>query len=344
MIYPPKPSRGDRVAVLSPAAGLPEILPLPFDLGLRRLRDDFGLTAVEYPTTRVMDAPPQARAADINAAFADDSITAVITSIGGDDLITVLKYLDPDMIAANPKPYFGFSDNTNMLAYLYDLGIVGYYGGAIMTAFGRPLAMHTLTRDSLQAALFTRGGYSLAVSTDFTDIDRRWEDPETFQLEPEMLTHTGWTWHHANDEVSGCSWGGCLEVVAGLLLADMAVPRLAELEGSVLFFETSEEIPSATDVYRVLRSIGERGILERCAALLMGRPKAWNFESPNSPEQRREFVEAQEAAVAQVMREYAPGTMFVTGVDFGHTDPQLTLPYGGNITVDGPGRRIAVEY
>jgi hypothetical protein len=32
--YPPKPIRGDRVAILSPASGLPGILPLPFDLGL----------------------------------------------------------------------------------------------------------------------------------------------------------------------------------------------------------------------------------------------------------------------------------------------------------------------
>jgi muramoyltetrapeptide carboxypeptidase LdcA involved in peptidoglycan recycling len=36
--------------------------------------------------------------------------------------------------------------------------------------------------------------------------------------------------------------------------------------------------------------------------------------------------------------------MYVTGLDFGHTDPQLILPYGGNITLDGIGRRVVVEY
>lgn len=39
---------------------------------------------------------------------------------------------------------------------------------------------------------------------------------------------------------------------------------------------------------------------------------------------------------------YAPGTLAVFDVDFGHTDPQLVIPYGGTIRVDGPARRITV--
>src|SRR5690606_25418849 len=177
------------------------------------------------------------------------------------DLITALRYLDADTIGANPKPFFGFSDCTNLLAYLSPLGVVGFHVGAIMTAFRRPAAMHVLSKDSLMAALFSRGEYVLPVPTDFTDIGRRWQDPATFAQEPPMLEHTGWHWHHADSAVTGRSWGGCLEVVAWLLMADMAIPSLAAFEGSVLFFETSEEMPAAEEVYRVLRSLGERGIL-----------------------------------------------------------------------------------
>lgn len=71
MSYPPKPVPGDRVAIVSPSAGLPGLFPLPYELGLRRLRDDFGLEPVEYPATRKMGATPQERAADLHAAFAD---------------------------------------------------------------------------------------------------------------------------------------------------------------------------------------------------------------------------------------------------------------------------------
>lgn len=159
--YPPKPSPGDRTAVLSPGAGLPELFPRPFELGLERLRDEYGLIPVEYPTTRKMGTTPQERADDIHAAFADPGIKAVIASIGGDDQITVLPLLDRELIRANPKPFFGMSDNTNLLMYLRNTGIVGYHGATVMTALGRPVAMDSLTADSLRAALFTSGEYEL---------------------------------------------------------------------------------------------------------------------------------------------------------------------------------------
>jgi hypothetical protein len=54
-----------------------------------------------------------------------------MASIGGDDQITVLPYLDPDLLHDNPKPFFGYSDNTNLLAYLWNLGVVSYHGGSV---------------------------------------------------------------------------------------------------------------------------------------------------------------------------------------------------------------------
>ena len=36
--------------------------------------------------------------------------------------------------------------------------------------------------------------------------------------------------------------------------------------------------------------------------------------------------------------------MIVFNVDFGHTDPQWVLPYGGTMTVDGPARTIIASY
>ena len=39
-----------------------------------------------------------------------------------------------------------------------------------------------------------------------------------------------------------------------------------------------------------------------------------------------------------------PGAMVVFGVDFGHTNPQWVLPYGGRVTVDGPAQRIIAHF
>ncbi|MFD9193152.1 S66 peptidase family protein [Streptomyces phaeochromogenes] len=343
--YPPKPVPGDRVAVISPSAALPGILPLPYELGLERLRTEYGLEPVEYPATRRMGSTPRERADDIHAAFADPDVKAVMASIGGDDQITVLPLLDRELIRANPKPFFGYSDNTNLLAHLWNTGIVGYHGASVMGELGRPGAMDPLTAESVRAALFTSGEYELRPAERWRDVDRDWADPATFESEPETRPGTGWTWGNADRVVEGRSWGGCLEILAGLLMADREIPRdLSVHDGGVLFLETSEELPSSEEVFRVLRNMGERGLLQRFSALLMGRAKTWSFERPNSPQEGARYAAEQREAVLRAMGAYAPDTTIVLDVDLGHTDPQIVIPYGGVIRVDGPARRITVTY
>ncbi|QNP73346.1 LD-carboxypeptidase [Streptomyces roseirectus] len=344
-VYPPKPSPGDRVAVVSPASGLPGLFPRPFDLGLARLREEFGLEPVEYPSTRTMNATPRQRADDLHAAFADPDVKAVFASIGGDDQITVLPFLDRELIRAHAKPFFGYSDNTNLLAYLYNTGIVGYHGGSVMVQLGRPVAMDARTVDSLRAALFTPGPYELRPVDRWSDVESDWADPRTFTRAPETRPGTGWSWLNADRVVEGRSWGGCLEILAWLLMADREIAADPSVyDGGVLFLETSEGLPSATEVFQVLRCMGERGLLRRFPALLMGRAKTWSFERPNGPQASAQYAADQRAAVESALKTYAPDTMAVFDVDLGHTNPQLVVPYGGLVRVDGPARRIVVTY
>lgn len=94
LIRPPKARPGDRIAVLSPSLAAPGFAPEVHEQALIRLADITGLVPVEYPTTRQLGASPQARAADINAAFADPTIRAIIATVGGDDQIMVIPHLD----------------------------------------------------------------------------------------------------------------------------------------------------------------------------------------------------------------------------------------------------------
>lgn len=343
-VSPPKARPGDAVAVLSPSSGLPGLFPAPYELGLRRLRDDFGLRVVEYPASRKMGSTPQERAADLHAAFADPEIAAVFASIGGDDQLTVLPHLDRDLLAANPKPFFGYSDNTNLLLTLRNLGMVGYHGGSVMVELGRPGEMHPLTAASLRAALFDTGPYELAEASTFTEVNSRWEDPRTFETEPATEPATGWYWHQGDRVVDGPVWGGNLEILSWLLMADREIAPADSYAGSVLFLETSEEMPRAEEVYRILRSMGERGLLRQFPALLMARPKAWSFEQPLDADARVRFRAEQRASVLRAFGEYAPDTMIVFDVDLGHTDPQQVIPIGGRARLDGPAHRITVTY
>jgi muramoyltetrapeptide carboxypeptidase LdcA involved in peptidoglycan recycling len=150
---------GDKVAIISPSSGLPFIFPWVYEQGIDRLRKIFHLEPVEYPTARqspqYLSQNPQARADDINKAFADPSIKAVIATIGGNDQIRILPYLDPKIILANPKIFMGYSDCTNMHLFLWNLGITSYYGGAIMTQLSQSTVLWQTTSRRARSLYYT---------------------------------------------------------------------------------------------------------------------------------------------------------------------------------------------
>ena len=53
---------------------------------------------------------------------------------------------------------------------------------------------------------------------------------------------------------------------------------------------------------------------------------------------------AQREAVLEVLREYHVEVPTVFDVDLGHTDPQLVVPHGGLVRIDGAEHTISVRY
>ena len=94
----------------------------------------------------------------------------------------------------------------------------------------------------------------------------------------------------------------------------------------------------------MLRNLGERGLLGQFPAVVMAKAKAWHVHAPLAEAERARFREEQEEALLRAMAIYNPGAVVVYGPDFGHTDPQYVLPYGGSMTVDGPARRLYAHY
>ncbi|MEV6488081.1 S66 peptidase family protein [Actinoplanes sp. NPDC051633] len=344
LIPPPKARPGDRVAVISPSWAGPGVYPEVHELAMRRLRDEIGMEPVEFPTTRRVDAPPQDRAADLMAAWADPSIRAVFATIGGDDQITVLPHLDPAVFRAHPKPFFGYSDNTNLLNWLWTHGLAAYHGGSTMVHLARGAGLHPVSAGSLRAALFDAGEREITPVDSFSEEDNAWGTPAALTTSPPAIPSPGWVWHRADRVVSGPTWGGNLEILSWNLAANRWIRPVEDYAGCVLMLETSEEMPSAHEVFRMLRNAGERGLLQQFPAVLMATGKATFFASPRPPEQRQKYRDDQRDAVLRALEAYHPSAMVVFGVDFGHTDPQWILPYGGRVTVDGPGRRVIAHY
>src|SRR5919107_1706339 len=344
VLVPPKLRPGDRVAVVSPSFAAPGAFPRQHELAMRRVREDFGLEPAESPTTRRLDASPADRAADLMAAYADPEIRAVLATIGGDDQITVLPHLDPAPFRADPKPFLGYSDNTNLLNWLWYHGLAAYHGGSTMVHLARGGGLQPIHVDSLRAALFTGGDLEILPVELFSDQEIGWDDPESLRRAGPTAPSPGWIWHQPDAVVTAPTWGGNLEILHWNLAADRWIRPVEDYAGCVLLLETSEEMPPDVEVFRMLRNAGERGLLEQFPAVVVGTAKATALENVRPPEERARYRDEQRAAVLRALADYHPAAMVVFGVDFGHTDPQWILPYGGRITVDGPGGRGIWHY
>lgn len=165
-----------KIAVLSPSFAAPGAFPDIHEQAMCRLRD-LGFEPVEYPTTRQLGASPQDRARDVNAAFADPEVAAIVATIGGDDQVTVIPFLDAETIRANPKPFLGYSDNTSLHNYLWQLGVRSFYGGSTQVQIGSGPAIGDEHQRSFLAAVRDAGRLEITPVRDTEDFGVDWNDP-----------------------------------------------------------------------------------------------------------------------------------------------------------------------
>ena len=335
--------KGDKVAILSPSFAAPGKWPHVYDLGLERIKDVFGLVPVEYPTTKKIGATKEERSRDLIAAFEDTQIKGVISTLGGNDQVTYIKNLPAEPFITHPKPYFGYSDNSHFMNFLWLNGIPSFYGGALFTEFAEQTAIHPFTMKYLQKALFENGEVELDVSAEYNDIGINWDEPTNLSRKREYEPVEGWQWDGSTN-AHGITWGGCLESIDEMLRHGVPIPAVEDFNDIVLLVETSEEVPKQEYVFRVLRALGERGILERVKGILVGRPKAWRFEKAWTSERKKLYRERQRETVISTVRTYNTQVPIVQNLDFGHSSPQILLPYGAKVRIEGGNKKIFIQF
>ncbi len=344
LVSPRKAKAGEKVAVLSPSFAAPAVAPRILEQALERLESITGLIPVEFPTTRNLGASARERAEDLNAAFADPTIRAVLATIGGEDQITVVPHLDAGLLAADPKPFLGYSDNTNLLNWLWTNGVAGFYGGSTQVHLGPGPRVDPIHELSLRAALLTGDRLELSEPGESEDIGYDWNDPRALTEFGDREPTESWAWAGPARSVSGRTWGGCIEVLQWILTAGRFPIDPAALDGGVLLLESSEELIPAREFGWITRSLGERGILRAVDAVVVARPPTSDFTLRPSADDRRSRREEQRDTVIEVVQEYNAEAVVVVGPPFGHTRPQWIVPYGGFMTVDGTSRRLYADY
>ncbi|HEU4806719.1 MAG TPA: S66 peptidase family protein [Homoserinimonas sp.] len=309
------------------------VFPKPYHYGLATLRDVFGLEIVEYPSTRFTpdeaSRNPEARADDLNRAFANPEIAAIFTVIGGDDSVRILPHLDIDAAIAHPKVLMGYSDTTTQLLTLAAAGLTTFNGPAVMAGLAQ-LESQPGLEEHIRSILFEPAesydyrpyGYRLGDAPDWATQ----RGDETGASTPD----TGWRWLQGDEPRQGALTGGCIEVL-DMMVGTPSWPTLDFFDGKILFLETSEDVPAPAQVGFWLRNYGAQGILNRINGLVFGRPRGYTSEMTS---------ELDRIIVERLAEWGATDIPVLAGCDFGHIDPQWILPHNVLAELDPPADRF----
>lgn len=370
MIYPEPLKAGDKAAVISLSSG---VLGEPYcahekELGIRKLRE-FGLEPVftEHALmgSEYLTAHPEARAADLKAAFLDNSIKCIISSIGGIDTFRTLPYLmeDKEFIAAvrqHPKFFLGFSDTTNNHFMLHRLGLQTFYGQAFMCDIAE-LSGDMLPYSKTQfGSCFSSYHGRKIIPSDVWYEERTDFSPAAVGTMPVSHKEShGYELLQGTSVFEGELLGGCIESMGEMLLAGNIerygeylaadiekCPQLAddfrnqieitqrynifptaeEWRGKILFAETSEVTPAPEELKEYLGALKKKGVFNNINGIIVGKPMNEKY-----------YEEYKDIWRETVDNKNMP---ILYNVNFGHGTPRAILPYGAMTRVNADKQEI----
>jgi muramoyltetrapeptide carboxypeptidase len=253
---------------------------------------------------------PQMRAADLNALFADPEVDVVQALMGGYGSAQMIPYIDFDVIAANPKPFVGYSDLTALhVAIRQRTGLATLYGYGLAGVGAKNSTPFTLGRE---LEVLQTGGAG--------EVPRDPDDPYVRAISPGKVTAP---------LVGGCLW---------LLMQTMGTPWEFDFEGAILFFEDVKLPPYYLD--GLLNQLKDAGKLQQAVGVVVGEMKDCDYsdlrDSSEWPRSR---------TLEDVLEQYLEplGVPVLYKLPLGHGKHLAALPLGVRCTLDADARSLTVD-
>ena len=299
-----KPDRlraGDMVGLITPASNVPENEDLLAAMDLVR---SLGFEAKAAPNLRrrkqYLAGSDQQRADDLNGMFADDEVDAIFCVRGGYGSGRLLRDLDYQTIANNPKILMGYSDITAILNAIHvKTGMVTYHG---------PIA-----GDNFSSYTYEQFQRILMEPRQVTRIAQ----PPAFVQQPGVVERKNRLTPIVPGQAEGKLIGGNLSLLVTLL----GTPYEPDFDGAILFMEDVSEPPYSVD--RMLTHLWLTGHLERTAGIVFGKFTDDDYDSNT-------------LSMEQVLRERCEplGIPTLRGAMIGHVEDQTVVPIGVNARLD----------
>ena len=251
----------------------------------------------------------QARADDVTALFADDDVDVVQMLRGGYGASQVVPLLDYEVIAANPKPFVGYSDVTALhVAIRQRTSLVTFYGLGL-TSMGAP------KREEWDKERFLR---AVTATEALGEVPARPDDPYIGRLGSGRATAP---------LVGGCLW---------LLRETLGTPWEVELDGAVLFFEDVHAPPSNVD--GMLTQLRNAGKLENVKGIAIGEMhKSEHSDEPDPWLRSRSMEDVFEHHLEPL------GVPILHNLPLGHGKHLVTIPLGVTATIDADARSLTID-
>jgi muramoyltetrapeptide carboxypeptidase len=261
-----------------------------------------------YARDNYVAGDPEARAQDLLAMFADPEVDLVQALQGGYGSAQLIPYLDYDLIAANPKPFVGYSDITALhIALRQRAGLATFYGYGLLGMGDHETSQFTKDRQLKVLSGETTG-----------EVPRDPEDPYVRAIAGGTTTAP---------LVGGCLW---------LLMQTMGTPWEVELDGCIFFFEDYDA--PAWYVDGNLLQLLHAGKLDRVAGVVIGDMQDcdWRKERPEWPQTK---------SIEDVLEEKLGGlgVPVLYKLPLGHGKHLATLPLGVTATLDADNRTLTID-
>lgn len=305
-----KLKKGDKIAIVAPTGGGDMISASVREIANKRL-NDMGLEPVFYPTTfrkiEMTQRDKIDRANDINKAFSDPEIAGVMTILGGHSSVHVLEYLDFDVIKRNPKLFSGYSDVTILNVALYSKAGLKTLSGPHYSSLGMDLGLEETLESFKRLAFAPEEKVTYSVAKEWSN-DHWYLDQKARTFIPNdgpLIVNPG--------KAQGTLIGGNLCTMA--LLTGTSYLDIPDKD-VILFIEDDFETNLNT-FDRILFGFTEAIGCSRIKAILIGR-----FEKPSN-------ISDEDIRTLFKHRHYFSNIPVIANLDFGHTTPMISIPYGG---------------
>jgi len=242
----------------------------------------------------------------------------------------MLPYVDLDVIRRNPKIFIGYSDTTITHLMCLKAGLSSFYGPSVLAELAENIGIYAYTAGWLRKALFEPEPLgAIAPAREWTGERLEWT-AENAAVAKTMRPNRGYELLQGAGKARGHLIGGCMEVLE-MAKGTPLWPDAEAFDGAILFFETSEDMPTPDFVRYWLRNYGSLGVLQRAKAILFGKP----YQEKHHAEYK--------ACILRVLRELNLHDLPVfCNMSFGHNEPMCILPYGALAEVDCESLTFAI--